>query len=65
MFDEKQDRFWLHLSEFFLLISDFPGNDKLNPVDTKINMIQYSKNHHAATFAFYKNKHSSLLIQNL
>jgi hypothetical protein len=28
-------------------------------------MIQYSKNHHAATFAFYKNKHSSLLIQNL
>jgi len=40
MFDEKQDQFWLHLSEFFLPISDFPGNDKLNPVDIKIQMIK-------------------------
>jgi hypothetical protein len=66
MSDEKQDQFWLHLSEFFLLISDFPSSDKLNPDETKINMIKYSKNHQAATFTFYKNKHHiSLLVSNL
>jgi hypothetical protein len=35
MFDERQDQFWQHLSAFFLPICDFPGNDKLNPVDIK------------------------------
>jgi hypothetical protein len=40
MFDEKQDQFWPHPSEFSPLISDFQGNDKLNPVDIKSTVQQ-------------------------
>lgn len=54
MFDGKQDQFWLHPSEFSPLISDFRGNDKLNPVDIKG---QYSRKHNTATLTFQKNKH--------